>query len=209
MSETVPTHAQKPTSGMAIAALVLGIIAIISSWVPIVNNFSFLLGLIGLVFAIIAMVGVFRGKKGGKGIAIASLVINILSLVIVLATQSAYSQAIDDATVTTDKVTVERSTDDNGQAVDSGESRYTISDESLSGDEYSTTVNGTLKNNTDSTISYLEVKYALYDKDGNQLGTALDVTNSLEPGGSWKFKAWSDVVKADVASYKVASVSGF
>lgn len=206
MSETVPTHAQKPTSGMAIAALVLGIIAIISSWVPIVNNFSFLLGLIGLVFAIIAMVGVFRGKKGGKGIAIASLVINILSLVIVLATQSAYSQAIDDATVTTDKVTVEQSAD--GTA-DSSESKYALSNETFDGDEYSTTISGSLTNNTDSDISYISVSYNLYDKDGNQIDTATTGTTNLGAGDTWKFEAWGGTPKSDVAQYKLADVSGF
>lgn len=205
MSENVNTHAQKQTSGMAIAALVLGIIAIISSWVPIINNFSFLLAALGLIFAIIGMVGVVRGKKGGKGVAIAALVINVLSLVIVLATQSLYTQAIDDATVTTDEVAVEQS----ANSAESTESKYAISGEEITGDEYSVSITGTLKNNTDSEVSYIGLTYNLYDKDGNQIDTAYANTTNLAAGGSWKFEAFGTSAKDEVASYKLTDVSGF
>ena len=82
------------TSAAAIVGLVLGILAIVTSWIPIVNNLSFILGIIGLVFAIVGVVGTVRGKKGGKGLAIAALVVNVLSLVIVLGLQSAWSTAL-------------------------------------------------------------------------------------------------------------------
>ena len=91
-------QARPSTSGTAIAGLVLGIVALISSWIPIVNNFSFIIGAIGLVLAVVGVVGTVRGKRAGKGLAIAALVINIVACVVVLATQSAMSAAIDDAT---------------------------------------------------------------------------------------------------------------
>lgn len=84
----------KPTSTAAIVGLVLGILAIVTSWIPIVNNLSFMIGAIGLVFSIVGMVGTVRGTKGGKGLAIAALVVNVLSLVIVLGLQSAWSAAL-------------------------------------------------------------------------------------------------------------------
>ena len=74
----------QPTSAAAIVGLVLGILAIVTSWIPIVNNLSFILGAIGTA----------RGKKGGKGLAIAALIVNVLSLVIVLGLQSAWSAAL-------------------------------------------------------------------------------------------------------------------
>lgn len=89
--------AQQPRSAAAIVGLVLGIIAIIISWVPIVNNLAFIVGAVGLVFSIVAMVGTMRKKKAGKGLAIAALVANIASIAIVLGTQSMYGAAIDDA----------------------------------------------------------------------------------------------------------------
>ena len=96
----------------SIVGLVLGILALILSWMPIINNFSFVLGLIGLVFAIVGMVGTLRGTRAGKGLAIASLVINILSLVLVLATQGMYSAALDDAANGPDVVSTEQASDE-------------------------------------------------------------------------------------------------
>lgn len=88
------TDTNKPTSTAAIVGLVLGILAIVTSWIPIVNNLSFMIGGIGLVFSIVGVVGTVRGTKGGKGLAIAALVVNVLSLVIVLGLQSAWSAAL-------------------------------------------------------------------------------------------------------------------
>ena len=47
----------KPTSAAAIVGLVLGILAIVTSWIPIVNNLSFILGAIGLIFSIVGVIG--------------------------------------------------------------------------------------------------------------------------------------------------------
>lgn len=55
-------------SGMAIAGFVLGLIAILTSFLPIINNLSFLLAILGLVFGTIGFVGITKGKKSGRGI---------------------------------------------------------------------------------------------------------------------------------------------
>ncbi len=86
-----------PHSAMAIAGLVLGIIGLLTSFLPIINNLSFILGILGLVFAAVGMTGCLRGKRTGKGMAIAALVLNILTVVVVLASQAAMSAAIDGA----------------------------------------------------------------------------------------------------------------
>ncbi len=83
-----------PTSAAAIVGLVLGILAIVTSWIPIVNNLSFIIALIGAVFSVVGVVGTVRGTKGGKGLAIAALAVNIVSLVIVFGLQSAWSAAL-------------------------------------------------------------------------------------------------------------------
>lgn len=84
----------KTSSGMAIAGLVLGIIAIATSFLPIINNLSFFLALIGGLLSAIALFGAMRGKHTAKGMSIAGVVLAIVSVVIVLATQSAYSAAL-------------------------------------------------------------------------------------------------------------------
>ncbi len=84
-------------SGLAIASLVLGIVALVTSFLPVFNNISFFIALVGAVLGIVGLVGVCRGKKSGKGMAIAALVINIVAIVAVLAVQAAWVNAIDSA----------------------------------------------------------------------------------------------------------------
>lgn len=90
-------HVPPARSAMAVASLVLGIVALLTSFLPIVNTISFLIALLGLIFGIVGIVGVVRGKKSGKGLAIAAIVLNALAIVIVLATQSMYGAALDGA----------------------------------------------------------------------------------------------------------------
>lgn len=99
--------AQQPlsTSAMAITGFVIGLVALLTSFMPIINNFSFILGLLALIFSIVGLVGCARGKKKGKGLAIAALLISIISCVIVIWSQSVYSAAIDDAFSTTKAAT--------------------------------------------------------------------------------------------------------
>ena len=68
--------------------MVFGALGLVLSFIPIVNNIAAILGFIGVILAIIAIVGTFRGKKRGK----------VLSIVVItLAMQSAASKAIDDS----------------------------------------------------------------------------------------------------------------
>ena len=95
MSETTNETTKKPTSGLAIAGLVLGIIAILGSFIPIINNISFVIAIVGGILAIVALVGATKGKNGGKGMAIAGVVLAVVSIMLVLITQSAFKSALD------------------------------------------------------------------------------------------------------------------
>lgn len=201
---------QKGKSAASIVALALGIIALVTSFLPIINNLSFVLALVGAVFAVIGLVGVLRGKKGGRGFSIAAVIVNVLAIAIVLGTQSAYSSAIDEAT----KGTI--STEDGSSAAAASTSaesttadKYSIADEQMTGDDYTTTISGTFTNLTDSQLGYVSVSYNLFDADGNQLGTAYANTSNLDAGGTWKFEAVGMYDQAKIASYKLADVTGF
>ncbi len=87
------------------------------------------------------------------------------------------------------------------------EEKYTIEGETMTSDGYSTKIAGTLTNNTDKEIGYLQLSYTLYDADGAQLGSAFANINNLEPGGVWKFEAVA--FESNVATYKLADVTGF
>ena len=200
----------KGTSGTAIAGLVLGIIAVVSSWIPIVNNLSFVIAVVGLALAIVGVVGTVRGRRAGKGLAIAALVVNLVAAGIVLATQSAMSAAIDEAT--SGMVSTEDVADQSQPAADApaaDDPAYAIADVQMTGDDYSVTISGTFTNNSDHDVSYVQLTYRLLDAEGAQLGTALANTNNLAAGGTWKFEATGFEPLANVASYELADVTGF
>lgn len=203
---------QAPRSVAAIVALVLGVIALISSWVPIINNLSFVFALAGVVFAVVGLVGTLRGKKSGRGLAIASTVVNVVAVAIVLATQSAYSAAIDEAA----SGTVQTSDETSVAAPAAGETtsaesadKYSIDGEELTGDAYSCKISGVYTNKAGKDLSYVQVSYNLFDADGNQIGTALANTNNLADGGTWEFEAFGSAAVDEVASYKIGDVTGF
>jgi hypothetical protein len=85
-------------SGLAISALVLGIIALFLCWLPIVNNFAAILAVVGLALGVPALISARRGRRTGSGLAIASVILSALALVGVLSTQALYSSVIDDVT---------------------------------------------------------------------------------------------------------------
>lgn len=89
--------AQPSKSGLGIAGFVLGIIALATSFLPIINNFSALLAAIGFALALIGTIACVKGRKSGKGLSIAGVVMNVIAFAVVLATQSIYSSAVDDA----------------------------------------------------------------------------------------------------------------
>jgi hypothetical protein len=93
----VPWHGQPPKgSGLAIAAMVLGIIALLLSWLPIINNLAAVLALVGLGLGIPALLRARRGTHGGKGLAITGLVTSVVALVLVVVTQMFFVKVIDE-----------------------------------------------------------------------------------------------------------------
>lgn len=87
---------------------------------------------------------------------------------------------------------------------------YTVSEEQLdTSNQFAVYVTGTLTNNTEDEVGYIQVEYNLYDADGAQVGTALANTNNLKAGGSWKFEAIGTASPDEVASYELVDVTSF
>lgn len=91
-----PYSPPRKGAGLAIASLVLGIIALLLSWVPIINNLAAVLAVVGLGLGIPALLRARRGTHEGRGMSIAGLVTSALALVVVLATQALYTEVIDE-----------------------------------------------------------------------------------------------------------------
>ena len=69
-------------SGLATASMVLGIVAIIGSWIPFLNVFSIVMGFIGLGLGIPALIVYLTKKKGSIGKVATGLVLCVLTLII-------------------------------------------------------------------------------------------------------------------------------
>lgn len=74
-----PGYPQPLPAGMAITALVLGIAGLVLCWTAIGG---LLLGLLGVVFGIVALRRARRGQAGGQGRAVAGLVTGAIGLVL-------------------------------------------------------------------------------------------------------------------------------
>lgn len=77
---------------LGILAIVFGGIALLGSWMPIINNLSFIIAILALILGII---GLFINKKRSKTLAIIGTVIAVVSMAIVLITQTMYARALN------------------------------------------------------------------------------------------------------------------
>lgn len=80
---------EQKKSAMATAGLILGIIGICTSFIPIVNNASIVLGVLAFGFGLISVLK----KEGGN--AVAGLVLGVLAVVITLYMQYLFTSAVD------------------------------------------------------------------------------------------------------------------
>jgi hypothetical protein len=76
--------------------MVLGIIALLLSWIPIINNVAAIVAVVGLGLGIPALIRARRGTHGGTGMAITGLVTSVLAIVLVILTQLLFAEAIDE-----------------------------------------------------------------------------------------------------------------
>lgn len=75
---------QRTGNGIAVAALVCGVIALIVSWVPFVNVVAILLGIAAIVCGIAGIRRAGRHGGSGRGMAIGGLVTGALGLLFAL-----------------------------------------------------------------------------------------------------------------------------
>lgn len=69
-------------------------------------------------------------------------------------------------------------------------------------------IEGTIQNNTNKNYNYAQVTFNIYDKDGNQLGTAVDNINNFQANGTWKYKAIG-LTTEKVSRYEFVEITGW
>lgn len=77
---------------LGILAIIFGAIALFGSWMPIINNLSFVIAVLALI---LGLIGLAINRKRQKMLAIIGTVLAVVSMVIVIATQLMYARALN------------------------------------------------------------------------------------------------------------------
>lgn len=195
---------QKATSGMAITALVLGIIGVVLSWIPIVNNLAAVLGVIGVVFGVIAIVKTGpNGKKKGRGLAIAGTILSVLAFVFTLGTQALYGKALDSVSQSIEDSSSQ--TSDDAKSDDSAAS---------SDSESSATAEG--EGDVDSGnyhIKLISAKKSVKDYDGKPtVALTYEITNKQDKNSNFldvSVRAFQNKKELETAMYLEETPEGY
>lgn len=200
-------------SASALTGLILGIIGILLSAVPIINNFAAILGLAALVLGIVGIVGTKKGKRRGKGMAIAAVILAVLTLIIVFASQALYSSAINSASEefnkSMDKATGEATSEILGKDLD-----VTLGTFSAVEGEYGlvTTKLPVKVSNKLSEAKSFTIKVEAVNAEGTRVAEDTVYVDKLGAGQSQELEAFKYVESGKVdalktATFKVATVS--
>jgi hypothetical protein len=112
---SAPVPAPKGSNGLAVAGFILGLLALLGSFIPVVNIGAIILAVIGLV---LAGVGLARAKaaRAGKGLAITGLVLGALAIIIAIVIDVSFGKAVDDAVDKATSTTVDTGAKASGTA---------------------------------------------------------------------------------------------
>jgi len=85
-----------PRNGFGTTALVLGILGLLFSLIPFVGVIAWPLVILGLVFGVLGIVRVSRGKANNRGVAISGTVLSALGLLVCILYASAFASVASD-----------------------------------------------------------------------------------------------------------------
>jgi len=190
--QPVPTPAA-PGNGVGVAALVVGIVAVLVAFIPLLGLASFFFGGVAVVLGIIGLL--LKGRSRGTSIAglilgVVSIVIAIVMTTITAAVIGAAGQAVKDA----DKSSVLK--------LDDG---WKVQSESMM-----STVVGTVSNTSDKPVTAIAtITFDVLDASGANVGTCFDTASTIDAGGKWKFKAICSVEVAKDSTVRFKDITGF
>ncbi len=204
----------KRNSALTIVGLVLAIIALTTSWVPIINNLAFALGAAALIMGVIGIVSAKKGKTANGKMAIAVVVIAVISCALVLQTQSHYAKVLDDASNKFNK-SIDNSTGKNTEELQKTSLDVKFGKLVVKRGEYSTDtkLTVTLKNKTQEKASF-SVRIEAVDASGKRITDDTIYANDLGSGQSvdmdaFKYIESDKIPEVEKATIKVVSVSKY
>ena len=198
----------KENSRFATAALVLGIIGVVLSFIPFINNLAFILGVLALVFAVITLV-----KKKSVATGIVALVLAVASMGITLAMQKSVGDALDKAGEEINK-TIDDSTGKNTDDILKNDVEVDLGTFTITQDEYglqNSKLVVSVKNKTSEKKSF-SIKIEAVDADGKRIDDDAVYANDLNAGQAQDFDAFTlvtsdkyDALKS--ATFKIVSAT--
>lgn len=193
----------KKKSGLSTAGMVLGIVGICTSFIPIVNNFAFVLGILAVVFGIITLF-----KKASLGKAITALILGVLAIVITLVCQANLSNAIEEVIGDIDAMTGEQTDTILENNLDVTLGKFVVIENDYL-DE--TEMKVTLKNKGNESASF-SVEIEAINSDGSRITTDTIYASDLGAGQSQELEAFTLVESSKYdalknATFKVLQVS--
>ncbi len=156
------SNTYREKSGLATAAMVLGIIAIAGAWIPLLNVVSISLGILALALGIAPLI-----KKRNLGKAITGVVLGVITIIIFVAMYSGAS--------TNESVSVDTSQNSSQQATET-KTTYAIN-EAIAFDNKEVTVTGVERNwssgnqyiTPDSGKEYVKIEVTIKNNSKNQI----------------------------------------
>ncbi len=183
-------------SSLCTAGLVLGIIGVCTSFIPIVNNLSFILGVLAIIFGFVSI------KKAKKGKFIATILLGVLAVVITLSVQKSISDSLDTLSTELDK-----STGNSTEEVLNKDAEVILGDfETTTGtygqQETKLTVKVTNKTNSTKSFSF---QIEAVDATGNRINQDYVYADNLTAGQSQEFDIFTFVSSDKLESMQNAT----
>ena len=186
---------QTEKSGLCTAGLVLGIIGVCTSFVPIINNLSFIMGVLAVIFGLISI------KKAGKGKMISTIVLGVLAITITLNAQKALSDSLDDISKDLDTATGKNTEQVLGTSVDVVLGNFEVTKKQYGINETKLPVKVTNKTNETKSFS---IQVEAVSQDGTRITTDYIYANNLTAGQSQDFKIFEYVKNENLEKMKNA-----
>ncbi|MQS37211.1 DUF4352 domain-containing protein [Streptomyces katsurahamanus] len=179
-------------NGLGTAALVLGIIGVITAAIPLLFWLGGTLGLIGLILGMSGRGRVKRGEANNKGVTTVGAVLGLLAMVLGTIAAVVTFKAVDDAVDELDQATsASREPASGSDGKNKGKDKGKSDDSSLAAGESAVYKNG-VKVTVSKATSYSPTEYAVGHTEGNK---AYQVSVTVENTGDEKFD--STLVTAD------------
>lgn len=196
-------------TGFGTAGLVLGIIGVLTSFIPIVNNLSFFMGILAIIFGVIAFL-----KKSSKTKVIVVIVLGILSIVITINSQKAVGEALETMGNEISN-SLDTATGANTEEVLKNDLDVSLGDFKVTKKDYTTDTELSVKvKNKSSEKCSFSITIEAVDKEGNRIEEDTIYFNDLKAGQGKTDKAFTFVESEKInklkkAKFKILEVSKY